>query len=69
MVQAGSNTDRRSDGVEKKIPAENARQGRWGMQILIVLLCALILTGVVWLGVEIYGEHLASEPAAVHLNG
>lgn len=55
--------------MEKKIPAEKARQGRWGMQILIILICALILAGIVWFGLEIYGEHLANEPAAVHLNG
>jgi hypothetical protein len=69
LAEAGGNADRRSDGVEKKIPAEKARQGRWGMQILIVLICALILAGIVWFGLEIYGEHLANEPAAVHLNG
>jgi hypothetical protein len=44
-----------------------ARQGRWGAQIFIVLVCALILAGVVRIGVEIYGEHLANEPAAAHL--
>jgi hypothetical protein len=54
--------------VEKKIPAEKARQGRWGMQVLLILVCALILAGIVWFGLEIYGEHLANEPAAVHLN-
>jgi hypothetical protein len=53
--------------VTKKIPAVKARQGRWGAQIFIVLVCALILAGVVWIGVEIYGEHLANEPAAAHL--
>jgi hypothetical protein len=55
--------------LEKKVPAVKARQGRWGMQILIILICALILAGIVWIGVEVYGEHLAKEPAAVHLNG
>jgi hypothetical protein len=30
---------------------------------------ALILAGIVWFGLEIYGGHLANEPAAVHLNG
>lgn len=52
---------------EKRISAEKARQGRWGIHTLIILVCALILAGIVWAGVEIYGEHLASQPAAVHL--
>ena len=54
--------------MEKKVPAEKARQGRWGMHILTVLICGLILAGIVWFGLEIYGQHLANEPAALHLN-
>jgi hypothetical protein len=53
--------------VEKKVSEEKAKQGRWGMQILAILVCGLVLAGIVWFGVEIYGEHLANEPAAVHL--
>lgn len=37
------------------------------MHVLIILICSLILAGIVWAGVEIYGQYLASEPAAVHL--
>lgn len=42
--------------LPKTIPTEKARQGRRGLQVLLVLVCALILVGVVWFGVEFYGE-------------
>jgi hypothetical protein len=54
--------------VEKKIRAEKAKQGRWGMHALLILVCALILAAIAWFGVEMYGEHLAKEPAAMHIN-
>jgi hypothetical protein len=54
--------------VEKKVEAEKARQGRWGMHVLLVLVCALILAGIAWFALEIYGEHLANEPAAMHID-
>ncbi|MBN9076227.1 MAG: hypothetical protein J0H84_08380 [Rhizobiales bacterium] len=54
--------------MEKKIRAEKAKQGRWGMHALLILVCALILAGIAWFGVEMYGEHLAKEPAAMHIN-
>jgi hypothetical protein len=54
--------------VEKDIRAEKARQGRWGGRVLLVLVCGLVLAGIVWFGVEMYGEHLANEPAAMHMN-
>jgi hypothetical protein len=57
-----------SNGVAKKIDAEKAKQGHWGMHVLVILICGLILAGVVWFGLEIYGEHLANEPAALHIN-
>jgi hypothetical protein len=53
--------------MEKKIKPVKARQGRWGTHVLIILVCSLILAGIVWFGVEIYGQHLANEPAAIHL--
>jgi hypothetical protein len=52
--------------VEKDIRAVKAKQGRWGGRVLLILVCGLILAGIVWVGLEIYGEHLANEPAAVH---
>ena len=54
--------------MERKIRADKAKQGRWGMHGLVILVCALILAGIAWFGVEIYGEHLANEPAALHIN-
>lgn len=53
--------------MEKKVQTNRARQGRWGVHTLIILVCALVLAGIVWFGVEIYGQHLANEPAALHL--
>jgi hypothetical protein len=38
------------------IPTDKARQGRWGRHVLLILIIALLLTGVVWVAVEIYGE-------------
>jgi hypothetical protein len=38
------------------------------MPVLLVLVCGLILAGIAWLGVEIYGQKLADEPAAMHIN-
>jgi hypothetical protein len=40
----------------KKIPMNKARQGRWGIQVLLVLVVGLALAGAVWLGLEFYGE-------------
>ena len=34
--------------VEKKIPAEKARQGRKGTHVLIILLISLALAMIVW---------------------
>lgn len=42
--------------MPKTISTEKARQGRWGFPVLLVLICALVLAGVVWFGVEFYGE-------------
>ncbi len=53
--------------LEKKINAEKAKQGRSGIHVLLVLICGLILAGIVWFGVEMYGEHLADKPAAEHI--
>lgn len=44
--------------MEKKIPATQARQGRQGTRILMVLVVGLMLAGAVWLGLEFYGESI-----------
>jgi hypothetical protein len=49
---------------QKNIETRKARQGRWGVHALIILVCGLILAGIAWFGVEMYGEHLATEPTA-----
>ena len=47
--------------MAEKIPADKARQGRWGTQVLVVLVVGLALAGAVWLGLEFYGEAIDSE--------
>jgi hypothetical protein len=42
--------------LPKTIPSQKARQGRRGLPILLVLIGGLILAGLVWFGVEFYGE-------------
>jgi hypothetical protein len=58
----------RETELEKKIPATEARQGRQGAQILMVLVVGLVLAGAVWLGLEFYGESIdrgsAEQPGA-----
>jgi hypothetical protein len=49
--------------MAERIPPNRARQGRWGTQVLLVLLVALALAGAVWLGLEFYGESIDSESA------
>lgn len=43
------------------IPTNKARQGRWGVHMLVVLVVALALAGAVWLGLEFYGEAIDSQ--------
>jgi hypothetical protein len=53
--------------VDKIIPTNKARQGRWGRHVLAVLIAALALTAIVWAGVEFYGEQIDNQsdvPAA-----
>lgn len=52
------------------LPADKARQGRWGVQVLTVLAVSLALVGLVWLAVEFYGQTIdtattATEPGAL----
>ncbi len=46
--------------VEKLTPTE-ARQGRKGTNVLVILIVALILAAVVWWGVGIYGSAIEPE--------
>lgn len=52
--------------MTKIVSTDRARQGRSGKQVLIVLVCALALTAIVWAGVELYGEAIdpPAQPAA-----
>lgn len=40
----------------KTIETDKARQGRWGWQVLMVLVVALLLAMIAWYAVETYGE-------------
>lgn len=46
--------------MPKTIDTNKARHGRSGRPVLVVLVCALLLAMIVWVGVEIFGE--AIEP-------
>ena len=58
--------------MAEKIPTNKARQGRWGTQVLVVLVVGLALAGAVWLGLEFYGEAIdtrsTGQPGAVQPN-
>jgi hypothetical protein len=58
--------------MPERIPTNKARQGRWGWQVLLVLVVGLALAGAVWLGLEFYGEAIdtqsAGAPGAVQPN-
>jgi len=58
--------------MPERIPTNKARQGRWGVQVLIVLVVGLALAGAVWLGLEFYGESIDTQslgkPGAVEPN-
>lgn len=43
-----------------ELPAEKAKQGRSGTNVLMVLVCGLVLAFLVWGGLEIFGN--AIEP-------
>ena len=58
--------------MAEKIPTNKARQGRWGTQVLVVLVVGLALAGAVWLGLEFSGEAIdaqsTGEPGAAQPN-
>jgi hypothetical protein len=41
--------------MDEKVPPKKARQGREGIPVLLVLIGALLLAGIVWVFVEIFG--------------
>jgi len=50
--------------VQKTIPEEKAKQGRWGGQVLVVLVVGLLLALAVWIGVGSYGEAIDNDSSA-----
>ena len=40
------------------LSATEAKQGRRGRHVLVILVCALVLAAVAWAGVELWGEHI-----------
>lgn len=58
--------------MPERISTNKARQGRWGFQVLTVLIVGLALAGAVWLGLEFYGESIDTqsieEPGGVQLD-
>jgi hypothetical protein len=62
-------TDTRWEKADNKLhrevapPAVDAKQGRSGMRILIVLVVALVLAFIVWIPVEIWGNNKAEQAA------
>ena len=40
----------------KIVSTDEARQGRWGRHVLIVLVAALLLAAVAWVAAEFYGD-------------
>ncbi len=55
--------------MAEKISATRAKQGRWGVPVLLVLIFGLALAGLAWFGVELYGEKIDTssdqQPGAV----
>lgn len=44
-----------------EVSETKAKQGRWGGQVLVILIVGLILAAIVWWGAEIYGEAIAPD--------
>jgi len=49
----------------KIVSTDEARQGRWGRHVLIVLVVALLLAAVAWVAAEFYGAAIAPPRPAV----
>ncbi len=44
-----------------ELPANKARQGRWGVHVFTILAISLVLVGLVWMAVEFYGRAIEPE--------
>jgi hypothetical protein len=53
--------------MTKIIPANKARQGLGGRQVLTVLIAALLLSAVVWAGVELYGDSISDNAVTTEI--
>ncbi|HEY5819610.1 MAG TPA: hypothetical protein VIU14_14670 [Mesorhizobium sp.] len=40
----------------RQVDTDKVRQGRWGYQVLMVLVGGLLLAGIAWAAAEYYGE-------------
>ncbi|EJN02377.1 hypothetical protein [Phyllobacterium sp. YR531] len=45
--------------MAKRIDAQDAKQGKQGYPVLVVLTVSLGLAALIWLGVEVYGQFIA----------
>jgi hypothetical protein len=53
-----TNDTNRPPATPPVISPTNARQGSRGVPVVVVLVAGLILAAIVWLGVEMWGEHI-----------
>lgn len=51
------------DDSERRVTetATQARQANWGKPVLVVLVCALLLTMIAWAGVAMWGESIDTD--------
>ena len=47
--------------MTKEVKPTEARQGRRGTPVLVILIVGLLLALIVWWGVELYGDAIAPE--------
>lgn len=50
--------------MPKIVPEQKARQGRWGVRVLLVLVAGLVLALIAWGGAEYYGRSIDNSPPA-----
>jgi len=47
--------------MAENIPTNKARQGRGGLQVLVVLIAALLLAAIAWFAAEFFGEAIDTQ--------